>query len=106
MESIKAIHAVIEQKPKINHLFLPTIISDLGLKQGDNLSPIEFNLFLDGFDEIFNETCDPLPIDSERKICHLSFADDLAMFSLSKAGLQGCLNNLLIYFNKWSLKSV
>ena len=103
MESIKA---VIDQKHKISHLLLSTIISDFGLKQGDNLSPIEFNLFFNDVDEIFDETCDPLPIDSERKICHLSFADDLAMFSLSKAGLQKCLNNLLTYFNKWGLKSV
>ena len=68
-------HTVIEQKPKINHLLLPTIIIDLGLKQGDNLSPIEFNLFFDDVDQIFDETCDPLPIDSERKISHLSFAN-------------------------------
>ena len=68
------------------------------------MSPIEFNLFFDDVDEIFNETCDPLPIDSERKINHLSFADDLAMFSLSKAGLQKCLDNLFIYCNKWGLE--
>ena len=65
------------------------------------LSPIEFNLFFDDIDEIFN---DPLPIDSERKIRHLSSTDDLAMFSLSKAGLQKCLDNLLIYCNKWGLE--
>ena len=68
------------------------------------MSPIEFNLFFDDVDEIFKGTCDPLPIDSERKISHLSFADDLAMFSLSKAGIQKCLNNSLIYCNKWELE--
>ena len=106
LKSIKAMHTVIEQKPKINHLLLPTIISDLGLKQGDKLSPIEFNFFFDDVDEIFDETCDPLPIDSERKISHLSFADDLAMILLSKAGLQKCLNHLLIYCNKWGLEVI
>ena len=39
-------HAVIEQKPEINHLLLPAIISDLGLKQGDNLSAIELTFSL------------------------------------------------------------
>ena len=86
----------------MNHLILPTVISALGLKQGDNLSPIEFNLFFDDVDEIFDKLV--LPIDSERKISHLSFADDLAMFSLSKAGLQKCVSNLLIYCNKWGLE--
>ena len=84
-----------QNNSKINHLLAPTIISDLGLKQSDNLSPIEFNIFFDNIDEIFYETCDPLPVDSERKISHLSFADDLAMFSLSKAELHKCLNNFV-----------
>ena len=35
LKSIKAMHTVIEEKPKINQLLLPTIISGLGLKQGD-----------------------------------------------------------------------
>ena len=54
--------------------------------------------------EIFDESCDPLPIEEEKKLSHLAFADDLAMFSLSKAGLQQCLNNLLIYCNNWGLE--
>ena len=54
--------------------------------------------------EIFDESCDPLPIEEEKKLSHLAFADDLAMFSLSKAGLQQCPNNLLIYCNNWGLE--
>ena len=54
--------------------------------------------------EIFSESCDPLPIEEEKKLSHLAFADDLAMFSLSKVGLQQCLNNLLIYCNNWGLE--
>ena len=29
--------------------------------------------------EIFDESCDPLPIEEEKKLSHLAFADDLAM---------------------------
>ena len=54
--------------------------------------------------EIFDESCDPLPIEEEKKLSHLAFADDLAMFSLSKSGLQQYLNNLLIYCNNWGLE--
>ena len=104
LKSIKAMHTTVEQRAKINNQILPTITSVLGLKQGDNLSPIEFNLFFDDVSEIFDESCDPLPIEEEKKLSHLAFADDLAMFSLSKAGLQQCLNNLLIYCNNWGLE--
>ena len=97
-------HTTVEQRAKINNLILPTITSGLGLKQGDNLSPIEFNLFFDDVSKIFDESCDPLPIEEEKKLSHLAFVDDLAMFSLSKAGLQQCLNNLLIYCNNWGLE--
>ena len=96
-------HTTVEQRAKNNNLILPTITSVLGLKQGDNLSPIEFNLFFD-VSEIFDESCDPVPIEEEKKLSHLAFADDLAMFSLSKAGLQQCLNNLLIFCNNWGLE--
>ena len=54
--------------------------------------------------DIFDESCDLLSIEEEKKLSHLAFADDLAMFSLSKAGLQQCLNNLLIYCNNWGLE--
>ena len=97
-------HTTVEQRAKINNLKLTTVTSVLSLKQGDNLSPIEFNLFFDDVSEIFDKSCDPLPIEEEKKLTHLAFADDLAMFSLSKAGLQQCLNNLLIYCNNWRLE--
>ena len=39
--------------PKIGHSLVPSILTCIGLKQGDNLSPLEFK-------EIFDEKCDPL----------------------------------------------
>ena len=106
LKSIKAMHTIVEQRAKINNLILPTITSVLGLKEGDNLSPIEFNLFFDDVNEIFDKSCDLLPIEEEKKLSHLAFADDLAMFSLSKTGLQQCRNNLLIYAIIGDLRSV
>ena len=35
----------VQQKLKIDGHILQTMISEIGLKQGDNLSPIEFDLF-------------------------------------------------------------
>ena len=35
----------IESIPKIGQSLLPGILTCMGLKQGDNLSPLEFNVF-------------------------------------------------------------
>ena len=45
---LKIIEAMLDniiQIPKINNYLLSPIITTLGLKQGDNLSPILFDLF-------------------------------------------------------------
>ena len=82
------------------------MISEIGLKhgQGDNLSPIEFDLFFDDVDDIFDDACDPMLFDTDKHLSHLAFADDLALFSLSKVCLQRCLDNLSNYCKKWGLE--
>ena len=50
----------IELIPKIGHSLLPSILTCMGLKQRDNLSPLEFNFFFHDVKEIFDEKCDPL----------------------------------------------
>ena len=94
----------VQQKLKIDSHILPTMISEIGLKQGNNLSPIEFNLFFDDVGDIFDDACDLVPFDIDKHLSHLAFADDLALFSLSKAGLQRCLDNLSNYCKKWGLE--
>ena len=90
----------VQHKLKIDGYILPTMISEIGLKQGDNLSPIEFDLFFDDVGDIFDDAFDPIPFDTNKHLSHLAFADDLALFCLSKVGLQRCLDNLSNYCNK------
>ena len=66
----------IELIPKIGHSLLPSILTCMGLKQGDNLSPLEFNFFFDDVREIFDEKCDPPPPFPGIVLSHLLFADD------------------------------
>ena len=101
---VRAMLQKIQQKLKIYGHILPTMISEIGLKQGDNLSPIEFDLFFDDVSDIFDDACDPVPFDTHKHSSHLASADDLALFSLSKAGLQRCLDNLSNYCKKWGLE--
>ena len=80
------------QIPKINGKLLPPIITSIGLKQGDSLSPILFDIFFDDVDQIFDSQCNPVIFNSEISLNHLLYADDMAILSLSQEGLQNSLN--------------
>ena len=73
-----------------------------GVKQGCVLSPHFFKLFLADLPEIFDDTCHPAELNAKPIHC-LMYADDLALLSLSKEGLQNGLDKLSIYCSKWNL---
>ena len=75
--SIKAMIENVVQIPKINGKLLQSIITSTGLKQGDNLSSILFNIFFDDVDQIFDSQCNPAIFNSEISLNHLLYADDL-----------------------------
>jgi hypothetical protein len=87
---------------------LPAGLSDtfrmeLGIRQGDCLSPILFNLFINDIGEIFNDKSSPVSLGTF-KLNHLLYADDLVLLSETKEGLQHCLNKLEKYANTWNLE--
>ena len=88
---------------KNNGKLLPPIITSTGLKQGDNLSPILFDIFFDDVDQIFDTQCHPVIFNSEISLKHLLYADDMAILSLSQEGLQNSLNKLETYCKEWHL---
>ena len=92
------------QIPKINNYLRPPIVTTLGLKQGDNRSPILFLSFFDDVDEVFNQECDPVILFDDLSINHLLYADDMATPSLSSEGLQNSLDKLYTYCSKWEME--
>ena len=71
--------------------------ANVGLKQGCNMSPILFNLFINDNNEIFDERfCHPVTF-CNIKLSNLLYADDLILISETRTGLQSCLNNLQAY---------
>ena len=104
LKIIEAMLNNVTQIPKINGYFLSPILTTQGLKQGDNLSPILFDIFFDDIEDIFDENCDPVSILDDLSINHLLYADDMALLSLCSEGLQYSLNKLCTYCNKWKLE--
>ena len=73
-----------------------------GVKQGDTLSPLLFNLYINEITDIFNNHPDS-PILNGRPINCLLYADDLVLISTSKEGLQSHLDSLSSFCIKWKL---
>jgi hypothetical protein len=78
--------------------------SNLGLMQGEVLSPILFSMFINDFELSFiNSGCVPYECKS-LNLFLLMYADDLVLFSESTEGLQSQLDALFEYSSKWGLK--
>ena len=91
---------------KISQTFLTTI----GLKQGDVLSTILFNIYINDLprrlleDSRSPDTASNIPYLDDTKIDNSLFPDDLAIFSLSKEHLQKRISILQQYSTEWGLE--
>ena len=81
----------------------PKFVGNSGIKQGDGLSPLLFNIFINDLNNIFGPSCDPVELGKD-KINNLLYADDLLIISKSQKGLQNSLDNLQSYCKKWHLE--
>ena len=80
----------------------PFFKSRVGVRQGDNLSPTLFNMFINDLPCIFDDTCKPAIL-GEMSLQSLLYADDLVIFSESAHGLQNAMTKLALYCRKWGL---
>ena len=78
--------------------------STVGLKQGCNLSPILFNIFINNLSNIINNIDNDAPFLRHTKVGCLLYADDLVLMSESKEGLQASLDRLYEFTNTWFLE--
>ena len=78
----------------------PYFPSSCGVKQGDVLSPILFNLFVNGLiNDLDNGSTDPISIgDVHVNVTALMYADDIILLSETQEGLQKSLNTILNNF--------
>ena len=76
----------------------------VGLKQGCNLSPILFNLFINELVDKLNANLTDAPKLGQVKVSCLLYADDLVLISESQSGLQKALDTLDSFTQDWHLK--
>jgi hypothetical protein len=82
----------------------PSFESKKGVRQGDNLSPTLFNIYLKDLPQVFeNKECDGVRMGEKNLNC-LLYADDLILISTSKKGMTKSLNLLQNYCAEWDLK--
>ena len=85
-------------------------ISVNGVRQGENLSPFLFALFVNDIEQfLLQYGCNPIEIPGADlqtflKLLITLYADDTVLFASSKENLQKCLNGLKHYCDKWKLK--
>jgi hypothetical protein len=82
-------------KIKTDDGYTDEILCNIGIKQGDNLSPLFFNIFIDKVCTCFPPDWDPVELQEVVFSC-LLFADDLLLPSESEKGLQKWLDHQLI----------
>ncbi len=76
----------------INGFVTDTFKSDIGTRQGCNISPTLFNIYLNDLCKALNPSnCDPVQL-GNKNINLLMYADDIILLSQSKEGLQNSLN--------------
>ena len=100
---IKSMYCEVKCTVKTQEGFTSFFKSSIGVKQGEVLSPMLFNLYINDILDTFTDGCDPIKI-CDRKLNALLYADDLVLISRSEKGLQTCLDNLHSYCNLWKLQ--
>ena len=101
---LKSMYNNVKSQIKVNTNLSKKIEILNGTRQGCNLSPNLFKLYINDLPKALNSChSDPVRL-YDIFINVLMYADDIVILSTSKSGLQHCLNILNQYCKKWKLK--
>ena len=103
---------------KLNNSISPTFSCNIGVRQGDNLSPLLFSLFINDFeeflspkydglisiDELYSNTIINEEIQTFLKLFVLLYADDTIIMAEKHEELQKALKATVDYCKLWKLK--
>ena len=102
----------------LSHLKSEPFVSNIGVRKGENLSPVLFSLFLNELTEFIAHAYNGLDDISEMaklllgndeievffKLYILLYADDTVILAESKEELQSALNAMYLYCKSWGLE--
>ena len=77
--------------------------SNVGVRQGNAISPVLFNLYVSDFQSYIGFDTDAPLLDTSFLNC-LMYADDLVLISRSELGLQGLVDKLGDYCKRWRME--
>ena len=100
---IQSLYANIKLRVKCFNSLSDLYTCDVGLLQGEIMSPFLFSLFLDDIESHLQEGMNDGINLQQLQLYILLFADDAVLFSETREGLQNELNNLESYCKKWNL---
>ena len=101
--SVKAMYTNTEASVKLNGSLSSWFPCTSGVKQGDNLSPTLFALFINDLAEELKTLDCGITIDNVSITC-LLYADDLMLISDTENNMQCLLDHVLNWCNKWRLR--
>ena len=89
----------------------PFFACDCGVRQGENLSPVMFSLYLNDLETfLIHKGLSGVTLDISDdevmiyiKLFSLLYADDTALMANSPTGLQNCLDAFSVYCDQWKL---
>lgn len=103
---------------RVNGKFSNTFPCNTGVRQGDNLSPLLFAIFINDFDNFLRDRCNGLQFAADElrdklsnedieifiKLFVLLYADDAVLLAETETDLQSALTANADYSKKWNLK--
>jgi hypothetical protein len=116
LEVIKNMYSNAKSCVMVNKEVSDFFVTDTGVRQGENLSPLLFALFLNDLKNDLDDhmtRLDSLTVMAERlsldenvlsKMFLLLYADDTVIFSETVEGLQQGLSQVKVYCDQWQLK--
>ena len=99
---IKNMYAVSKSCVKIDDTLSDFPPTQLGVKQGDNLSPNLFKIFINELPKYLEKSSDPVILNDKPIHC-LMYADDIILVSTSAPGLQEKIGILGKFCDDWCL---